>query len=119
MEYSVLNEWDNGQSVEVKVTNTGDEPILNWALKYDAEGEIGNLWNANVYDNEGENYIIKNSGWNYEIAPGQTVNFGYTLTDDEFKSPDSFALCSKRVEMTDGYEAALNIIEQWYLSRYD
>ena len=27
--------------------------------------------------------------------------------------PDSFALCSKRVEMTDGYEAALNIIEQW------
>ena len=113
VEYSVLNEWDNGQSVEVKVTNTGDEPILNWALKYDTEGEISDLWNANVYNNEGENYIIKNNGWNYEIAPGQTANFGYTLTDDEFESPDSFALCSKRVEMTDGYETALNIIEQW------
>ena len=36
VEYSVLNEWDNGQTVEVKVTNTGDDSILNWAFKYDA-----------------------------------------------------------------------------------
>ena len=54
VEYSVLNEWDNGQSVEVKVTNTGDDSILNWAFKYDAEGEIGGLWNATVYNNQGE-----------------------------------------------------------------
>lgn len=113
VEYSVLNEWDNGQSVEVKVTNTGNESILNWALKCDVEGEISNLWNASVYANQGENYIIKNNGWNYEIAPGQTINFGYTLIDDEFEVPDNFELCSKRVEMTDGYETALNIIEQW------
>lgn len=113
VEYSVLNEWDNGQTVEIKVTNTGDDSILNWAVKYDAQGEISNLWNATVYDNEGEEYIIKNSGWNYEIAPGQTVNFGYTLTDYELDSPDNFVLCSERVEMADAYEAALNIIEQW------
>ena len=62
VEYSVLNEWDNGQTVEVKVTNTGDDSILNWAFKYDAEGKINNLWNAAVYDNQGEDYIIKNSG---------------------------------------------------------
>ena len=62
MEYSVLNEWDNGQSVEVKVTNTGGDSILNWAFKYDAEGEISGLWNASVYNNQGEDYIIKNGG---------------------------------------------------------
>ncbi len=39
VEYSILNEWDNGQSVEVKITNTWDDPILNWALKYDTKGE--------------------------------------------------------------------------------
>lgn len=113
VEYSVLNEWDNGQSVEVKVTNTGNESILNWALKCDVEGEISNLWSASVYANQDKEYIIKNDGWNYEIAPGQTINFGYTLTDDEFEAPDNFELCSKCVEMTDGYETALNIIEQW------
>lgn len=113
VEYSVYNEWDNGQAVKVKVTNTGDDSILNWAFKYDAEGEITNLWNATVYDQEGEDYIIKNSGWNYEIAPGQSVNFGYTLVNDEFTTPDSFTLCSKRVEKTSGYEIDLNIVDQW------
>lgn len=113
VEYSVCNEWDNGQTVQVKVTNTGEESIMNWAFKYDAEGEINNLWNATVYDQQGEDYIIKNSDWNYEIAPGQTVNFGYTLVDDKFETPDDFELCSKRVGVAIGYEAALNIIEQW------
>ena len=73
VEYSVLNEWDNGQSVEVKVTNTGDESILNWALKCDVNGEMSDLWNASVYENQGEDYIIKNNGWNYEIAPGASL----------------------------------------------
>lgn len=114
VEYSVLNEWENGQSVEVKVTNTGDDSILNWAFKYDAEGEINNLWNATVYDQQGEDYIIKNSGWNYEIAPGQSVNFGYTLVNNEFKTPDDFELCSKKVEKTSGYEIDLNVVDQWY-----
>lgn len=113
VEYSVLNEWDNGQSVEVKVTNTGDDSILNWAFKYDAEGEIGGLWNATVYNNQGENYIIKNGGWNYEIAPGQTVNFGYTLLGDDPTAPEKFELCSKRVEVTFGYETSLNVVDRW------
>lgn len=113
VEYSVYNEWDNGQTVQIKVTNTGDDPILNWAFKYDAEGEITNLWNAAVYDQQGEDYIIKNSGWNYEISPGQSVNFGYTLVNDEFTTPDSFTLCSKRVEKTSGYEVDFNVVDQW------
>lgn len=113
VEYSILNEWDNGQSVEVKVTNTGDDSILNWAFKYDAEGEIGGLWNASVYNNQGENYIIKNGGWNYEIAPGQTVNFGYTLFGNDLAVPEKFELCSKRVEVASGYETSLNVVDRW------
>ena len=113
VEYSVLNEWDNGRSVEVKVTNTGDDSILNWAFKYDAEGEISGLWNASVYNNQGEDYIIKNGGWNYEIAPGQTVNFGYTLFGDDLAVPEKFELCSKRVEVASGYETSLNVVDRW------
>ncbi len=62
VEYSVKNEWTEGQSIEVKITNTGDEPILNWAFKYDAEGIIDGLWNASIYDTKETSYIIKNVG---------------------------------------------------------
>lgn len=113
VQYAVVNEWDNGQTVEITVTNTGDDSILNWALKFDAEGEISNLWNATVVENKDTEYVVKNSNWNYEIAPNQSVIFGYTLADDDFDTPDEFELCSKRVDVSAGYEVSVNIINSW------
>lgn len=36
VDYNITNEWDGAQTVELTVSNTGTESILNWALKYDA-----------------------------------------------------------------------------------
>ena len=36
VDYAVTNEWFGNQNVNVTLTNTSDEPILNWALGYDA-----------------------------------------------------------------------------------
>ena len=80
VDYTVTNEWFGNQSVNVTLTNTGDESILNWALGYDANGEINGIWNGYVYSQTDEDYIIKNSGYNYEIEPYQSVNFCYTLS---------------------------------------
>lgn len=113
VDYTVVNEWDNGQSVEVKITNTGEESILNWAFKYDAEGKIDNLWNATIVDSDNTDYVIKNSGWNYEITPNQSVTFGYVLTDDDFVIPTDFELCSERVDMSEGYDVNVNITNSW------
>ena len=103
----------DGQTIEVTVTNTGDESLLNWAFKYDAEGEISNLWNAAVVENQDSEYVIKNSGWNYEIAPDQSVVFGYTLTDDDFLVPTDFELFSKRVDIAENYDVQLNVTNSW------
>ena len=113
VEYNVTNEWDGAQTVELKVSNTGDESILNWALKYDAEGEISNLWNASVYEQNADEYVIKNVGWNFEIAPSQSVTYGYTLNGNDLALPDSFEIYSKRVDKTDGYDVQYNITKSW------
>ena len=113
VEYSVKNEWTEGHSIEVKITNTGDEPILNWAFKYDAEGTIDGLWNASVYDMKETSYIIKNAGWNYEIAPDASVSFGYTLSDYSGINPNNFELCAKRVDKTEGYDVQYSITNEW------
>ena len=114
VEYIVSNEWTGNQSVEVKITNTGEESILNWALKYDAKGEISGLWNAVSVSNEGNAYLIKNSGYNYEIAPNESVTFGYTLSGENLSVPEKFELCSKRVDTKEeNYTAVLNITEEW------
>lgn len=55
-------------------------------MKYDAHGEISGLWNGIAYSSETQ-YIIKNSGYNYEIQPDQEVNFGYCVTGEGLEIP--------------------------------
>ena len=111
--YSVTNEWDGGQNVSVTITNTGSDSILNWALKYNAEGSITNLYNAVIYDSSDTQYVVTNNNWNFEIAPNQSVNFGYDLYEDSFSVPTEFELCSERTTISNGYEVVVNYTGTW------
>ncbi len=51
--YTVTSEWTGYQSVEVKLTNTGEESLYGWGLKYDAGGTIDNIWNAKILSRNG------------------------------------------------------------------
>lgn len=113
VDYNVTNEWDGAQTVELTVSNTGTDSILNWALKYDAEGEISNLWNADLYEQNGDEYVIKNVGWNFEIAPSQSVTYGYTLSGNDLNLPENFEIYSKRVDKAEGYDVQYNITKSW------
>ena len=113
VDYAVTNEWFGNQNVNVTLTNTSDESILNWALGYDANGEISGIWNGYVYSKSDKDYIIKNSGYNYEIEPYRSVNFGYTLSGNELEAPERFELCSKRVDKASGYNVKLNVTGDW------
>jgi len=113
VDYNITNEWDGAQTVELTVSNTGTDSILNWALKYDAEGEISNLWNANLYEQNGDEYVIKNVGWNFEIAPNQSVTYGYTLNGNDLHLPENFEIYSKRVDKAEGYDVQYNITKSW------
>lgn len=111
--YSITNEWDSGQNVLVTVTNTGCDSIFNWSLKYNAEGNITNLYNAIIYDSSDTQYVIKNNNWNFEIAPNQSVNFGYELHEDSFAVPTEFELCSERTNISNGYDVVVNYADTW------
>ena len=112
--YQVGSEWDGNRSVEVSIKNTGEESILNWALKYDVGGEVYNLWNSKVYDSSEEYTIIKNNGYNYEIEPGQSANYGYIVKGEETVIPEDIELCSRRIDVKSGYEIDFNVTSDWY-----
>lgn len=109
VEYTVKNEWTGNQNIEVTITNTGDDVLSGWAMGYNAFGEIGGLWNAKVYGHQGTEYILSSAGYNDELAPGQSTNFGYTLTGDKFKIPQNIVNCAERVDITEGYNVYYNI----------
>lgn len=112
--YIVGNEWDKSQTIYITLKNTGEEPILNWALKYDNIGSVSNIWNAYAAETTDEYVIVKNNGYNFEIAPDQSVSFGYTLSYEEKAMPEDFEIYSRRIEVKSGYDVEFNVTDDWY-----
>ena len=108
VKYTVSEAWNDSQNITVTITNTSDTSIRNWSLKYEPCGTITEIWNAEIYNDN----IIKNSGYNSDILPENSITYGYTLTDVSGK-PENFALCSHYVEKMDGYDAEFSVITDW------
>ena len=113
VEYQIDSAWDGAQAIKVKITNTGEESILNWYLKYNAGGTVENLYNALLYSDSATECVFKNNGYNYEIEPNCSVDFGYILRGEELRYPEEFELCNKRVEKETGYDVDFNITNEW------
>lgn len=111
--YTIENEWDNYQQISMSITNNGSETLRNWALKFDCSGEITNIWNAEVCKNDGEIIVLRSCGYNYEIIPDGTVEFGFQLRGDDLKLPESVSFCNKTVDSTDSTEINLNVQNSW------
>ena len=106
--YNITDSWANNKNVQITVTNTGTEPIRNWALQYEPCGTITDLWGGEVFDDG----IIKNAFYNADIAAGANVSFGYTLMGVT-GTPDNFTLASRRVPKPNGFTAVLSLMNNW------
>ncbi len=111
--YTIQNEWDNYRQIQMSVTNNGSETVRNWALKFDGTSEVTNIWNAEVCYNDGEIIVLRNSGYNYEIIPNGTVEFGFQLCGDDLKLPGSVSLCSKTIDSTSDADISYEITNSW------
>lgn len=114
IKYEIKGSWTGNQNVEITLSNTGSDSLLNWALKYDAHGEINDLWNGAIYSSDSTKYIVKNAGYNYEVLPEQSVTFGYTLSGEYMEFPELIDLCTQRVSRNDeGYAVKLDVTSDW------
>ena len=83
VDFSVVNEWSDGFTGNVKITNNSNEPINGWELEFNAPFEIQNIWNGSVESHEGDKYLIKDGGWNGSIPPGGSVEFGFNGSNSD------------------------------------
>ena len=74
--YSIDNEWGSGFVASITVKNDTSTAVSNWSVNWQyANNRITNSWNATL---SGSNpYTASNIGWNGNIAPGQSVSFGF------------------------------------------
>jgi len=75
-EYVIQSEWNSGFVAAIRITNDTNTAINGWSVNWsytDGSKQTGG-WNANF---SGSNpYSASNVGWNGNINPGQTAEFG-------------------------------------------
>lgn len=115
VDFNVTDAWDGAFNAEVKIANTGDAEICDWALTFEFAHEIQNLWNATVVEHAGNTYVIKNADWNANIKPGENVAFGMTvLCDGEISFPENFSFVMEEESVTaQDYSAEFTLYSDW------
>lgn len=78
--YTVTNDWGDGFTASIKITNTGTNTINGWSVSwnYTDATRVTNLWNGLVTGNNP--YTTTHFDWNKTISPGQSVEFGFLGT---------------------------------------
>lgn len=77
--YHVDNEWSNGFVASITVKNDTGAAVNGWSVNWQyASNRVTSGWNSNI---TGSNpYTATNLSWNGNIAPGQSVSFGFQGT---------------------------------------
>lgn len=77
--YHVDNEWSNGFVASITVKNDTGAAVNGWSVNWQyASNRVTSEWNSNI---TGSNpYTATNLSWNGNIAPGQSVSFGFQGT---------------------------------------
>jgi beta-glucosidase len=72
------NDWNNGFTASVSVTNTGTTPVNPWSTQwtYTAGQRVTQAWSARVTQS-GTAVTATGEAWNPSLAPGATATFGF------------------------------------------
>ncbi len=110
---TVTGRWGTSENISIKILNTGDTVIENWAYACSPGGTIDSIWNAACLKQENGTAVIINAGWNSDIPVGGSVEFGYIISDVSGR-PDAFHMVSKRIECLPGeYEIKNQVHSDW------
>lgn len=79
--YSVSNQWSNGFTANVTVTNNGSAATNGWKVTWTWGGnqQVTNAWSS-AESHSGQSETFTNAGYNGSIAPGGNTSFGFQAT---------------------------------------
>src|SRR5262249_47252808 len=54
--------------------------------------QITQVWNATIAQHTGNHYLLRNAGWNANVAPGATVSFGFVGAPGRPTEPTNYLI---------------------------
>ncbi|MCG3268842.1 cellulose binding domain-containing protein [Yoonia sp. I 8.24] len=75
IDVSAVNSWGGGFVANVTVNAV--QTINGWVYAFTFEGEISNIWNAQIISHVGNTYTVQAMGYNANLAAGASASFGF------------------------------------------
>ena len=113
--FNVSSTWNGGLNGEIIISNLQETDIEDWTLEFVYDGEIINIWNAKIESHEGNQYTIKNLGWNKTLKGNSSITIGFTAnSEDVTLVPHHYNLLTEEEnDSSTQYTADLTIISRW------
>ena len=93
--YTTPSQWNNGFTADVRVTNTGTNPVHGWTVRwtFPSGQRVTGHWNSTIVQT-GADATASNAAWNSSIPPGSSVTFGFQGSHTGTNTPPtSFTAC--------------------------
>jgi chitinase len=75
--YTVDQDWGSGFQASLRLDNQDPTAVNNWQVSFDYAANISSIWNAQIVSRTGIRYVVRNAGWNANLAAGSAVSFGF------------------------------------------
>lgn len=75
-EFVVRNDWGNGGTIDLVLTNTSDSAVSDWTVTFELDPDITEGWNVELSNLIGAGRTTaSDAGEGWQIAPGQSVSW--------------------------------------------
>lgn len=74
--------WDGHKIMEGTIRNQSGKTIRDWSLSFEMEGRITNIWNAELTEECGSTFYLRNCGYNGVLEAGECTVFGFEVSFD-------------------------------------
>jgi len=93
VEYTSYSDWGSGCNGALVLTNKTSESIENWEFSFDYDREITDISNAVIVSHDQGHYVIRNAGYNADIAGYMSVHIGFVAGEGKMEDvPKNFSL---------------------------
>ncbi|WP_145176739.1 glycosyl hydrolase family 8 [Gimesia aquarii] len=87
VDFNVVNAWNSGFQGAIEIKNESNESLDGWTLEFTYDGEITDIWNAEIVSRVGNTYVIRGAAWNRDISANGTTSFGFIGTASGLPDP--------------------------------
>lgn len=87
VDFAVVNDWNSGFQGAIEISNESGAAWEGWTLEFTFDGDITDIWNAEIVSHVGNTYVIRGASWNEDIPADGTISFGFIGTPGGLNDP--------------------------------